>query len=418
MRVLLCVVLLLAAVGGCKRDTPTPKPEPDQPSAPVNQATHEVATLSYLPTVPALTADGDKIGVVTRAKEAFDGLFLNCNTKRPPGLTIHSVTGELVHKIDFPEEEWFYGCHDVQPHPSGDLLVIGDWAVLRVGWGGEVRWRRESWKGPPYEVHHELFMRGGRLYALAHVFKKKKVDYQPAPVTYFHDLIVELDPETGRTLGEVFDIHGFVDARVPDEQYKLFNLHFDRWKRGSDPLHTNAATVVERDSPPFKKGDLILSFFNFHELLAVRGWESGKAKQVWRYAPTDHIITPHGPRLMDNGHVLYFENGEGMTRVKSSVREMDPLTNTIVWEWNKGGALHAPFCGYVQDLPGERFLVSETTAARMTEVDRRGRELWSFLFPFEGKGKKERARSCRGYKVTDPARWGAPMVALDKQVRQ
>ncbi len=417
MPLLLCVVLLLTALlGGCKRDPPAPPPVTGTPGD-TPTAAHEVATLSYLPTVPALTADGDKIGVTLHAKEAFDGLFLNCNTKRPPGLTVHTASGELVHEIKFPEVKWYFGCHDVHPHPSGDLLVIGDWAVLRVGWNGEVRWRRESWKGPRYEVHHELFMDGDRLYALAHRFEDKPLE-GGKPLTYFHDVIIELDADTGKTLGEVFDVHALVERELTDEQYRRYNSHFTRWKRGSDPLHTNAATLITRDSPPFKQGDLLLSLFNLHALLGVRGWKTDTPTIVWRYAPEDRLITPHGPRLMANGHVLYFENGEAMTQFKSSVREVDPLTNTIVWEWNKGGELHAPFCGYLQDLPGERFLVSETTTARMLEVDRLGRPLWEFLFPFEGKGKKQRARSCRGYKVVDPARWGPPMVALDAQVRK
>jgi hypothetical protein len=416
-RLLLSALLLAAALGGCKRDArPPPTPTETRPGASGPKAAHEVATLSYLPTVPALTADGDKIGVTLHAKEAYEGLFLNCSTKKPPGLTVHTASGDVVHEIKFPHVKWYYGCHDVVPHPSGDLLIIGDWAVLRIGWGGEVRWRRESWKGPTYEVHHELFMDDGKLYALAHRFATATLSTGKTK-RYFRDVVIELDPETGKTLGEVLDVHALVEDRMPERQYQRYNSHFARWKRGADPLHTNATTLIERDSPPFRKGDLLISFFNLHEIIGVRGWRTDTPKVIWRYAPEDRLITPHGPRLMDNGHVLYFENGEAMERFKSSVREIDPLTNTIAWEWDKKGELHAPFCGYVQDLPGERFLVSDTTSARMTEIDRLGRPLWEFLFAFEGKGKKQRARSCRGYKVVDPARWGTPMVALAKQVQ-
>ena len=115
-----------------------------------------------------------------------------------------TVDGEVVHRIALPDHDWHTGCRDVQPMRSGDLLVIGDYATMRISWEGEVRWLRKEWEQPPIELHHELFASDdGRIWALGHDIRTRIVKTRnPAgePVPYFHDLLVELDEGYGQAV--------------------------------------------------------------------------------------------------------------------------------------------------------------------------------------------------------------------------
>jgi hypothetical protein len=100
------------------------------------------------------------------------------------------------------------------------------------------------------------------------------------------------------------------------------------------------------------------------------------------WAMTGMWIGQHDPTLLDNGHLLVFDN-LGLD-TGSRVLEFDPFTQEIAWSYH-GDAEHpffSKFCGTNRRLPNGDVLVTETESGRAFEVTRDGRIVWEFFNPF------------------------------------
>ena len=112
---------------------------------------------------------------------------------------------------------------------------------------------------------------------------------------------------------------------------------------------------------------------------------------VWHWG-VGELEGPHGPTLLDNGHILVFDNGT--RRGRSRIVEMDPGSGQIVATIgdDKRTAFFTAANGGAQRLPNGNTLIVESQRGRVFEVAPGGAVVWEFYsFPFEdGKWKPRR----------------------------
>jgi hypothetical protein len=89
----------------------------------------------------------------------------------------------------------------------------------------------------------------------------------------------------------------------------------------------------------------------------------------------------HDPRILDSGHLLFFDNQRG--KGASAVREMDVAADREVWAFS--GTPERPFysatCGAADRLPNGNTLITESDAGRAFEVNAAGETVWEFYNP-------------------------------------
>jgi hypothetical protein len=90
---------------------------------------------------------------------------------------------------------------------------------------------------------------------------------------------------------------------------------------------------------------------------------------------------PHEGRVLPNGNVLVLDNG--ITTQRSRVLEIEPLSRTIVWEYQGDPPedFFTPGRGGAVRLPGGNTLITDSNAARSFEVTSEGEVIWEFLGP-------------------------------------
>lgn len=149
----------------------------------------------------------------------------------------------------------------------------------------------------------------------------------------------------------------------------------------NDVLHTNTVEVFdgtrERFSPLFRAGNVLISLRSI-DTIAILDMRTRRVE----WALSGLWSKQHDPTLLDNGHLLVFDN-QGLGG-ESRVLEVDPFTQSVVWSY-RGSEEHpfySQFCGVNRPLPNGNVLVIESEGGRAFEVTRDGRIVWEFYNPF------------------------------------
>jgi len=90
---------------------------------------------------------------------------------------------------------------------------------------------------------------------------------------------------------------------------------------------------------------------------------------------------PHHPSILEDGHILLFDNG--VDRRHSRVLELDPLTETIVWQYQGDPQrdFYSDTRGSAQRLPNGNTLILESNKGRAFQVNEEGEITWEWLNP-------------------------------------
>ena len=85
--------------------------------------------------------------------------------------------------------------------------------------------------------------------------------------------------------------------------------------------------------------------------------------------------------MVENGNILIFDNG--VERKYSRVIEIDPVTETIEWEYvaDPPKSFYTFEKGSAQRLPNGNTLICDGDNGRAFEVTRRGEIVWEWLNP-------------------------------------
>jgi len=426
---LILLVLILLALGttACpdRRNSP-----PDSRRSPIKR---QLSALPYVNWVPVKPEDRNRRGVTRNNPErAHNGSNLYCSLPRARadlmdmfGRTIHSWTSRAGQPTA-AEREWqrlwphldFAGWQHVRATPAGDLFVILHLhGVLKLDRNSRTQWLAAV------GAHHDLDLAdNGEIYTLA--ADRIRLRHRGQTLTILDDLVLVLGPDgvPRRRLSLVRALQGDprtapllrkkLDAAAPHfanhfasqallahllvknkdnlkrtgEAFKqILDGHFTGSKRiermlmtsmlPMDPIHANGLQILPRDvSQLGRRGDLLISIREL-DLLLVLDPRQGKIR--WTLGP-DITQRQHQPSLLDNNHLLVFDNGTFAGR--SRVLELDPVTSKIVWSYQAPG-FFSPIRGGCQRLPNGNTLIVESERGRAFEVTPDKTLVWEFFNP-------------------------------------
>ena len=153
----------------------------------------------------------------------------------------------------------------------------------------------------------------------------------------------------------------------------------------SDWAHANTIEVLPetplgRKDDRFKAGNLL---FSLRHLDVIGTVDPVKNEIVWCYGP-GILDGQHQPTMLENGNILVFDNGT--YRGHSIVREIEPVSGQIVWQYENGEDFFSPFRSGNQRLPNGNTLICECDAGHLFEVTPEKEVVWDFWSPFVGQG--------------------------------
>lgn len=403
------LTLLACLAGACSRP---PETAPEGAERAPEADTAALRSLPYASWVPVETSpEGDSISGVMRHDEdrSAPGWNLFAPRHLPAALLIDSE-GEVVHRWATRQVSPGSWQH-VELLPNGDLLtIVKDRVMARLAPDSSVK--------AVYRLrfHHDVDVAtDGRLYAPAR--HERLVEVAGETILILDDFVTILSPtgevETQLSLFEHFG--DLVPKRRLDSIPKWLKKRgiLEAWEeRGgrdlvaagelpprevlippgsrADLFHLNSVEILRRDVPSLgPAGHLLISVRELN-LIAVIDPQTGE--RGWTWGPGD-LEAQHHPTVLDNGHVLVFDNGP--KRGFSRVLEVDPASGEIVWQYRAAGeeAFFSHSRGANQRLPGGNTLITESDFGRVFEVTPDGDIVWEFFSPFLQENEGETTRS-------------------------
>ncbi len=142
--------------------------------------------------------------------------------------------------------------------------------------------------------------------------------------------------------------------------------------------HINSIQIIPKNrfdnDPRFKEGNIILSLPRVNLIVIL---EKDTQKIVWAWGK-DEIKRQHSPRMLPNGNILIFDNGDN-ERSYTRVIEINPVDKKIIWEYDFDS-----FCyeqGYSQELPNGNILITDSINGRVIEISSEKEVLWEWKTP-------------------------------------
>jgi hypothetical protein len=149
-------------------------------------------------------------------------------------------------------------------------------------------------------------------------------------------------------------------------------------------LDLDHANAIELDPV----GDYLVSFAEVAQVVKIDHvtgalrWRFGGRRNQFTLIndPLNGFGIQHDVRLLPNGHLLLFDNGNFHNPPESRAVEyqLDTLamTATLVWDFRHAPPVYAPFVGSVQRFQNGHTLIGYGAAGLMTEVTADGAVLW------------------------------------------
>jgi hypothetical protein len=278
--------------------------------------------------------------------------------------------------------------------PNGNLFThnCGRWLEELTPDSKTVwRWGEDSALMAPN--HHDFWVGDDVVVSLA-------AKRQEVPPGMFHpgtepeflrtDVVIKLNRDK-ETLWE-FSFGDHVEQLCKLAGYPLPIPYMQRTEDGEfepygpwDWAHANTIEVLpstplgEKDSR-FRQGNLL---FSLRHLDIIGVVDPEKNEIVWCYGP-GILDGQHQPTMLENGNILVFDNGTH--RGHSIVREIEPSSGDIVWQYENGEDFFSPFRAGNQRLPNGNTLICECDAGHLFEVTPEKEIVWDFWSPFVGRG--------------------------------
>ena len=268
--------------------------------------------------------------------------------------------------------------------PNGDILVIFESPDLTPYGLGLAKLDKDSnvlWKFSQ-NIHHDISVApDGRIFVLfqeigdVRYIDRRALRAGVGRTPYLKEGVAILD-SAGNLIKKVY----LMDALMNSDFFPLFQTMFFESLQG-DFTHMN--TVQYIDEPlakgvAFAKAGQVL--VSMREMNSIAVLDLDEERVVW--SMTGLFQRQHDPQLLPNGHILVFDNfgntgpGEGATRV----REIDPTTQTVKWEYKgtKDDPLQSLYFGSEQRLPNGNTMIVESMNGRVIEVTPGGDVVWQY----------------------------------------
>lgn len=293
-------------------------------------------------------------------KIAANGYNLAFYERRIP--VIMDMNGNLVHA--WPEARF---KSRIRLLPDGAILgILRGHGVAEYDWHGEQRWSYRVHDGMPHHdviplangnVLFPVLPKGSGWDVLREVNREREVVWEWRAEEH-----LEVAAEDMVSKGDVTHINSVQE--LPE----------NRWFENGDPR--------------FRPGNLLVSVRNLNLLIII---ERSTGNVVWRF---DQRLDRQHEALMieDRGHpavgeragnILVLSNGYLGTYGyrQSSILEIRPDDNTIVWEYSPPG-FYTRTGGVQQPLPNGNVLITSDHGRRVFEVNRDERLAWQWAPPF------------------------------------
>lgn len=334
--------------------------------------------------------------------------------KAAPGFTIYPVSGteeilllsmdgKIVHR-------WSMDAERARLLPNCNLLVIhgSKWGKAQERWRKQRHYLREyDWEGKviwEYAadelVHHDAHKLDSGNYLF---LKRATIPYpdewipsgsDPDNFEVRSDTVMEVSPDKkiiwSWSIHDSFQLHecGWRGCKFSRE---AGNKGLKAPDKIADWSHTNTANVVPENKwydggdQRFKPGNIIVLPRSFWTVYII---DRETRAPVWSFhghpteeTPEAGLIRGHEaymiPRgLPGAGNILLFDNGLGKIRKYSRILEVNPLTNQIVWSYEKPGEFFSDGAGLAQRLINGNTLISEDKDGRVFEITPEGELVW------------------------------------------
>jgi hypothetical protein len=365
-----------------------------------------LAALPYVMWAPVEESEGLS-GVVHHDEGlAYEGINIY-NPRNLPTAYLMDMSGEILHtwsaKIH-DDDSWVY----IEMLPNGDLLAIVDEIMLiKLDWDSNVIWTKDI------RVHHDMVIKGdGKLVILTmrpDFFRVRGVPIlvRDEQITFlsetqdvtkqisFTDLLRDLIPSDRYLRQYLWFAYppNFIKTvtALRDNNYEVSDA------RVFDLFHSNTVEIIDRDFDNiFRQGNILFCIRNLHVIGVV---DPVTDKLLWTWG-SEHLNRPHHPTLLDNGHILVFDNGTH--RGFSRVVVMDPSTNEITWEYRSDPPeeFFTMTRGGNQRLPNGNTLITCSDKGYAFEVTENGEIVWEFFNPETTNGS--RSIIYRLMRITNP----------------
>lgn len=252
---------------------------------------------------------------------------------------------------------------------NGDLIAIYEgWGIVRVDVNSQIVWTN------PIRAHHDLqIMPDGRIYVLTR--KGRLITQSNSSKPVLEDFITILNAK-----GKVTKSISVLAAIMNSPFRELYEENSDAGATG-DILHTNSLFVLDgrgSDRAQWLAAGNVLISMRIPSLVAVVDLSQVKVVAMW----SGSFRFQHDPKILDNGNLLLFDNGDPDEGV-SSVVESDPITHEVKWSYrgSEGEPFFSRFCGTAQRLPNGNTLITESSEGRALEVSQAKEIVWEYNSP-------------------------------------
>jgi hypothetical protein len=183
-------------------------------------------------------------------------------------------------------------------------------------------------------------------------------------------------------------------------------------------------------------GNLISTSYNLDNVFI---WDRATKTVKWRFhnkkKPAQMCSFPHDPHVLDNGNVLFFDNGRFHQAEPngdpnffppdfSRVVEVNPETDEIEWEYRDEMPcdFYSTYISSCQRLPNGNTLIDEGAIGRFFEVNKEKEIVWEYLSPFYSDSKIRHGKTsavfrCMRYDLDYPGLAGKHFETDSEELR-
>ncbi len=334
-------------------------------------------------------------------RQAYDGYNLLVSAHAPCA-TLMDMNGRTLHQWCLPTKKLAVDPHycsnywvRVRLLKNGDLLAMIDFGgLLKLDKNSHLLWFHNI------ICHHDMDLSSdGDIYILT-------ADIQTinGNADFKNNNITILSP--GGQIKQVLSLHDLF-SRYPDQRYikqidalaikRVFNADHGRktfFVVPGDSFHANSIQILDGrwawKFPAFQKGNLLITIRSIGVIICV---DPRTKKIVWLMDPVLWSKGEHDARLLDNGHILIFDNfyrfnmqgyDSPWNTNLSRVVEFDPASQHIVWDYaQENGPFFSLISGQAYRLPNGNTLITESTNGHSMEVTPAKTIVWEYYNPHQ-----------------------------------
>ncbi|MCB9772080.1 MAG: hypothetical protein H6754_05980 [Candidatus Omnitrophica bacterium] len=369
-RLSLCLIILL----NCSLSAQAAKPSPTVADS------EKFKTMMSLPYLQGYFKAPQKTNVTLYNRElAYKGNSLYSSGESAIAYLI-DMKGHVLH-------QWSYDLHKIWPnqslnetspfwenvylYPNGDLLAIyHNGGVIKIDKDSKLLWSYDC------NAHHDLTVDNqGRIYTLTNDWVKLKKN-----VHITDNSILILSPE-GKFLKKISFLQMMHKSKNTHIEPLLKRVVGMALNGMHDVYHTNTLKVFNGQSSSrqpaiFKKGNILISMLTLSTIAII---DPDLEDIVWVGGPRLWSEGQHNVQLLENGHMLTFDNHYQGTK-QSRILEFNPFERISIWEYTDKD-FYSDTHGSQERLPNGNTLIIEANKGRAFEITRDKKIVWEFLNP-------------------------------------